>query len=69
MIASVTKGDLFTFNSDVYIKVLRVAKDGTWADIKCSTDPDLDASPGWTKRQRLPFPAGFESWTPGGDTR
>lgn len=66
---TVTKGDLFTFGESVFIKVLRVAKDGSWADIKCNTIPDLEASPGWTKRQRLPFPASFESWNPGGEPR
>jgi hypothetical protein len=44
----------------VFARVRRVAKDGSWADLKCNTIPDVDSTPGWTKRQRMPLAEGFE---------
>lgn len=61
----IVKGDTFVFNDSVYVKVRRVAKNGTWADLKCNTTPDIDATPGWTKRQPLPLASSFQPWTPG----
>lgn len=54
MTTTVTKGDRFVAYADqrparrLYIEVTRVAKDGTWADIKVCT-----WAVGWTKRQTL----------------
>lgn len=50
----VRKGDEFVWHG-VEIRVARVAKDATWADIIVWPA----AGPGWTKRQPLPFPADF----------
>lgn len=55
-ISDVKRGDHFIFsNGAVQIEVTRVAKDGTWADIVCST-----GSARWSKRQPLPMPEGVE---------
>jgi hypothetical protein len=61
----ISKGDRFVWNGGVYVEVRRVAKDQTWADLKCNTLPDIDASPGWTKRQKLPLTSNFQPWQPG----
>lgn len=45
------KGDRFTWMGSE-VTVLRVSRDGTWADIDCK--PVVGAS--WTKRQPLPMP-------------
>jgi hypothetical protein len=46
------KGDRFTW-MDATVTVLRVARDGTWADMDCHPAVGV----GWTKRQPLPMPA------------
>lgn len=59
---SVKKGDRFTWPTDdgdggekaVQIFVIRVGKDGAWADIHCH-----DGSRFWSKRQPLPLPSSF----------
>lgn len=52
-ISSVEKGDRLEW-SGVAIEVRRVAADGSWADVRCVPP---DGKP-WTKRQKLPLPAG-----------
>ena len=52
-ISSVEKGDRLDW-SGVAVEVTRVARDGSWADVRC-THP-VDGT--WTKRQQLPLPAG-----------
>lgn len=64
MTKTIAKGDRFVWNGGVYTEVRRVAKDGAWVDLKCNTTPDLAASPGWSKRQPLPLPSGFQPWNP-----
>lgn len=49
------KGDLFEWQDHAVI-VTRVAKDGTWADIR--VHHPFGAT--WTKRQPLPIPADWE---------
>jgi hypothetical protein len=51
-ISQVKARDRFTWE-DVEINVIRVAKDGTWADIHCHVGESF-----WTKRQPLPMPEG-----------
>lgn len=59
LISKVAKGERLTWRHDddpdhpVYIEVTRVARDGTWADIRCHTFADS-----WSKRQPLPLPQG-----------
>lgn len=52
-ISDVQAGDRFWWNA-VAIRVKRVAKDGSWADIHCR-----DGAVEWTKRQKLPMPEGI----------
>lgn len=58
------KGDTYRWkiqdSSPVYLLVNRVARDGSWADIRCVT-----WSASWKKRQPLPLPEGTERymWT------
>lgn len=57
--ATYAKGDLFiwtvgTRNDSVSVKITRVAKDQTWADILCWGGRGV-----WTKRQPLPLPDTF----------
>ncbi len=62
------RGDQFVWRHDdepekpVYIEVTRVARDGSWADIRCCT-----WAVAWTKRQPLPLPEGCRPrrWTRG----
>lgn len=49
---TVAKGDRLDWNG-VTVVVTRMAKDGTWADIRCD-----DGELSWSKRQPLPLPAG-----------
>jgi hypothetical protein len=56
---TVKKGDRFRWH-EVHVEVLRVARDGSWADIYCNANPD-SAATGWTKRQPLPFPADMKA--------
>lgn len=66
LITKVKTGDKFIWRHDdapdvpVYVEVTRVARDGSWADIHCHTWGGF-----WTKRQRMPLPAGCRShqWT------
>lgn len=66
LITRVTTGDKFIWHrpngpdTPVYVEVTRVARDGSWADIHCSTWCSF-----WTKRQRMPLPAGCRPfrWT------
>jgi len=65
MITEAKKGDRLVAYSDarpahrLFIEVTRVAKDGTWADIRCCTWAVM-----WTKRQLLPFSyAEKRDWT------
>ena len=53
-ISSVEKGDRLEWHG-VAVEVLRVARDGSWADVRCV--PPNGEEP-WTKRQKLPLPAG-----------
>jgi hypothetical protein len=48
----VRKGDRLDWDG-ISIEVTRVARDGTWADIRCQDYPAM-----WTKRQPLPMPEG-----------
>jgi hypothetical protein len=41
----------------VYIYITRVARDGSWADIRCCT-----WLRGWSKRQPLPLPEGVSPY-------
>lgn len=52
-ISSVEKGDRLDW-SGIAVEVRRVARDGSWADVRCVSPVDGT----WTKRQQLPFPAG-----------
>jgi hypothetical protein len=54
-ITDIRKGDRFYWNG-VEITVLRVARDGTWADLR--VHPEGPGSGTFTKRQSLPLPAG-----------
>lgn len=49
----VRKGQVWNWRG-VRAEVLRVARDGTWADLRVSSGMET-----WTKRQALPFPADF----------
>lgn len=57
--ATPRKGYRFTWSPDaptpVAVTVLRVARDLSWADIRCVTPGSS-----WTKRQRLPLPESFK---------
>lgn len=55
-----TKGDKFIWNDGVCVEITRVAKDQTWADLRCWTSINVS----WTKRQTLPLPESFvrEYW-------
>lgn len=47
----IRKGDVFAWNSQVNVEITRVARDGTWADGRCS-----GAHGGyWGKRFPLPL--------------
>lgn len=54
---AVKRGDRYiwrhpaTPETPVYIEIVRVARDGSWADIRCCTWAVM-----WTKRQPLPLP-------------
>jgi hypothetical protein len=57
---AVQKGDRFIWGDEnhpaaVQVTITRVARDGSWADILCTTG----GATFWSKRQRLPFPATF----------
>lgn len=57
---TVSKGDQFVWSVDdtrgaVQVTVIRVARDGTWADIEATAGGVMV----WSKRQRLPLPATF----------
>jgi hypothetical protein len=62
---TVTKGQRYvwegTARGAVYVEVLRVARDGTWADIRCTTAlyRGEDDAGMWTKRQPLPLHESF----------
>lgn len=51
------KGDVYYAELN-RVTVLRVAKDGGWADILVE---QLDTRARWTKRQPLPFPADWDA--------
>jgi hypothetical protein len=56
----ISKGDQFVWPAEdspdaVQVTVIRVARDGTWADIEATANGVMT----WSKRQRLPFPASF----------
>lgn len=51
---AVRKGDRYTWHG-VSCEVLSVARNGTWANIRVYSGLET-----WTKRQPLPFAAGFE---------
>jgi hypothetical protein len=53
-ISDVKRGEWYSWNG-VSIRISRVARDCTWADIWC-----WDGETYWTKRQPLPLPEGTE---------
>jgi hypothetical protein len=58
-VTQVEKGHCFVWQTDrypdpVYCVVTRVARDGSWADLRCR-----GGSAAWTKRQPLPLSPGF----------
>lgn len=55
MSEQVRKGDQFVWDEVVHCTVLRVAKDGSWADLRCRSA----SNNGWNKRQPLPLADGF----------
>jgi len=55
--SEVKRGDRYSW-SGVAIDVIRVAKDGTWAHIRCSSG--IGPRSNWMKRQPLPFPVDFD---------
>lgn len=61
-IADVHKGDTFEWMG-AQVEVVRVASDGTWADIICR-QPETGAL--WRKRQHLPLPVSAQP-TPDGE--
>lgn len=52
-IKDVKRGDRLIWQ-DVEILVIRVARDKSWADVRCR---DLESGAVWSKRQPLPLPA------------
>jgi hypothetical protein len=56
MTAPVSKGDRYLFGAQpsVVVTVTRVARDESWADIRCTVPGST-----WTKRQPLPLSATF----------
>jgi hypothetical protein len=58
------KGYRFIWVTDgptVFITVTRAARDGCWADIRCTTVLHRGDDRGtWTKRQPLPLPESFK---------
>lgn len=55
--APVVKGQIWNWNKDVRCYVIRVARDGTWADMRCWRYT-TDSKP-WSKRMPLPLPDSF----------
>lgn len=55
-ISDLKRGDWLTWQG-VEILVTRVARDASWADIRCK---ELGSNYEWRKRQRLPMPEGTE---------
>jgi len=51
----VEKGETYLWGS-VYMDVIRVARDQTWADLSCY---QVGTRVTWSKRQPLPFPDTF----------
>lgn len=49
------KGTTF-FWMGAHLTVTRVARDFSWADVKCEQYRFDELHASWTKRQRLPFP-------------
>lgn len=68
MSVGISKGDTFVWSDDeddtmkVHVTVVRVARDGTWADLRCTVGAGINV---WGKRQRLPLPSTFRR-VPGG---
>ena len=64
--SDVRANDFFIWSTDdgdgaakvVQVRVIRVARDASWADIHCQ-----DGTRFWTKRQPLPFPDSFRPVT------
>jgi len=50
------RGDVYLWNESVRAEITRIAKDGSWADLRCTTFLNPDS---WNKRQKIPFPASF----------
>lgn len=57
----VRKGDHFDAGI-LAIEVLRVARNGSWADIRVRQERSAVAT--WTKRQPMPFPSYWRRRTP-----